>query len=659
MRKTIFALMILMLGFALVQGLLMADNNDDQETLSPPAGPIGPSEDVIAAPTIGPPGSMRDLVLHAGHREVQTMQIEKIEFRYIAPFSNLPLLIWPVEENKVQPFSRDLAEVSKWLRAHGNALGVNGFQTVFREITDWRGNEVWSFDLEREGLRLHRAHIDVHWRDGKLEGLFCSLPGPIHRFDRGGAANNTNLSDRVWFPVRRGTGWRDGSDAVLAIVNSQKAGPNIRTTYTHPSGELLSTVVSPAVTGAVPPPRTYNWTEYVVPDGTFPDQIDSDSQGNIWFSQPLDDQISIFDPVSETFDLVVTGDDDPDGLIVDRDDMVWSGLYRLNRGLGRVDAWTHDYTVFSPPYSNAQMAIPFQTCRGRVWVSDHMQNRVSEFDPSTQTWLGSYIMPTPACWVVDTTEDPRTENLYFTEYNVNQLGVMEPGGPIHEIAVSWGGPSFHVYSNGKVYYTLWTRSTLGAYEVSSGTNIEYDHPVANEYGGPVHLLSNGDVVVGSRNLGYVFIFRIATETFESYKIPTIYPGLKDGLRVDSNDVIWVTESFSNKIAKLEIDPITDLTMAVTGDCPGTVTITVSGATPGGQIAILFSPTTGSIRIPCGYDCGGRGLGLGSNMRFVTIAIADGNGEATVSGNAPAAACSGFLQAVDLQSCLTSGVEGLP
>ncbi len=541
--RSIIALLLFLLASALAQGALLPD--------------------------AGPPKSMRDLVLQAGHREILSLHIAYTEFHYLAPFSRLPFLLWPAEGSNEAPFEYERAGAEKWLEDHREALGAQGFHLVFREMSHWRGNEVWSFGLERAGRALHGAHIDVHWCDGRLQGLLCNLPGPIVRFVGETATSGAEDSNRVWYPVPRGTGWRDGADAVLALEKTEAAGPNIRTTYCRPSGELLATVVSPGSAGALPAPGSFQWTEYDLPTGIFPDQIDSDSQGLIWFSQPLNQQITFFDPVAETFDYVATPGAEPDGMIVDGQDMVWSGLYTGGRGLGRVEVNTNLYTVFPPPYGGALMAIPFSSSDGHIWVSDHEVNRMSEFDPAAESWVGTHTMPTPACWVVDSTEDPVAENLYFTEYNVNQLGMKQPGGPIEDIPVSAGGPAFAAYSHGRVYYTLWNRSALGAYDVVSGTNTEFSHPVANEGGGPMGLLSNGDVVVGSLNSGYVFIFRIADETWESYDIPTSNPGLKDGLHVDADDVIWITESGADKIAKLVIDDVVPppVTRLVTGPGP--------------------------------------------------------------------------------------------
>ena len=59
------------------------------------------------------------------------------------------------------------------------------------------------------------------------------------------------------------------------------------------------------------------------------------------------------------------------------------------------------------------------------------------------------------------------------------------------------------------------------------------------------------MVVGTRNRGYIVVFDPKTSTFADYVIPTANPGLKDGLTVAPDGVIWFTETLSaHKIAKL-------------------------------------------------------------------------------------------------------------
>lgn len=100
-----------------------------------------------------------------------------------------------------------------------------------------------------------------------------------------------------------------------------------------------------------------------------------------------------------------------------------------------------------------------------------------------------------------------------------------------------------------------------------------------------------------------------------------------------------------------------LSLSVSGACPGTITIDVSNATPGGSVAIVRGASTGSFTVP-GGPCVGTVLGLNSPILLVTL-TADGVGDASISGSAPAAACGAFLQAVDLSTCGTTNVASVP
>jgi len=102
-----------------------------------------------------------------------------------------------------------------------------------------------------------------------------------------------------------------------------------------------------------------------------------------------------------------------------------------------------------------------------------------------------------------------------------------------------------------------------------------------------------------------------------------------------------------------------LTIDRSGSCPGSNTVRVSNAGAGETVALLYAATTGNFEIPGGFTCAGTELGLGSTaLRIVATTSADADGFASFSGNAPASACGGFIQAVAATSCDTSNVEPL-
>jgi hypothetical protein len=92
-----------------------------------------------------------------------------------------------------------------------------------------------------------------------------------------------------------------------------------------------------------------------------------------------------------------------------------------------------------------------------------------------------------------------------------------------------------------------------------------------------------------------------------------------------------------------------------GSCPGSMTYTVSGATPFGKVAFMYARGTGS-QVLAGGPCGGTMLGLDSSVKLGGVISADAAGSASLSFNVPAGACGRFWgQALDVTTCGTTNV----
>lgn len=101
----------------------------------------------------------------------------------------------------------------------------------------------------------------------------------------------------------------------------------------------------------------------------------------------------------------------------------------------------------------------------------------------------------------------------------------------------------------------------------------------------------------------------------------------------------------------------DLSLTVTGTCPGQVTLSVSGATPNRIIKVFGHPAEGSTTL-AGGRCQGTTFGL-AGLRLLEAFNADANGDASVVRKTKAAHCGIFLQALDVGSCATSEVTNIP
>lgn len=99
-------------------------------------------------------------------------------------------------------------------------------------------------------------------------------------------------------------------------------------------------------------------------------------------------------------------------------------------------------------------------------------------------------------------------------------------------------------------------------------------------------------------------------------------------------------------------------LSIDATCPagGPIRISWEGATPGGQVAVIFARNTGSFTIPPQHPCAGTQLELGSNQIQIAFQGSAGSeGSRTLNSNAGSGACGGYLQLLDLSTCGTSNV----
>lgn len=81
-----------------------------------------------------------------------------------------------------------------------------------------------------------------------------------------------------------------------------------------------------------------------------------------------------------------------------------------------------------------------------------------------------------------------------------------------------------------------------------------------------------------------------------------------------------------------VAPTMELSSPVPGAAPGPNTLTLTGATPGARVVFLYALHSGGTRIP-GCDLQQNALQL-DNPQIIGTAIADGNGEATITRSVP-------------------------
>ena len=91
-------------------------------------------------------------------------------------------------------------------------------------------------------------------------------------------------------------------------------------------------------------------------------------------------------------------------------------------------------------------------------------------------------------------------------------------------------------------------------------------------------------------------------------------------------------------------------LAVSGICPGPMTITGTDFDPGERLALISAAGPGAVSLP-GGPCAGTMTGLSpAGLALRTVGFADGSGRYSLFPTIPPSACGAYLQMASLDRC---------
>ena len=119
----------------------------------------------------------------------------------------------------------------------------------------------------------------------------------------------------------------------------------------------------------------------------------------------------------------------------------------------------------------------------------------------------------------------------------------------------------------------------------------------------------------------------------------------------------VTNGPSDSLVGLLIVPAPVPTLSISGNCPGTLSVEVSNATPGGAVALASGTFEGPFTVPFGR-CAGTQIGLADPV-LITVLNADATGTLSVSRTVGAGPCGLLVQFLDVATCTPTAVATVP
>jgi len=271
-------------------------------------------------------------------------------------------------------------------------------------------------------------------------------------------------------------------------------------------------------------PNDGNFTVVNLPTpGAFPFRVTSDSEGRIWFTELLGNQIGYYDASSGKLQEygVPTEFAGPADLTFDSHGVLWF-TEAYNGSVAKFDPDSnrfveyHFSSIDPTQYVGSPVGISV-TRDGIVWVGDHGGNWIVELNVTSQhVTLYPTHFPPPQIYPISLVNDllvDRQGRVWFTEHGGNSIGYLDPEmEKMVEFSIPTGPISTALWlalaPNGDLWFTEWSSNKIGV--VHADLRVPLTFSVSGKHlslpvGGQASLslqLSSSQDFVGSGTYDY-------------------------------------------------------------------------------------------------------------------------------------------------------------
>jgi len=336
----------------------------------------------------------------------------------------------------------------------------------------------------------------------------------------------------------------------------------------------------------------YQMKQFHLPSGsTGPWSIASDSAGRIWVVEQGSNQLASFLPLTATFHeyRIPTPNSTAGSVTTDSNGNVWFTELTSNK-LGELKNGSSQIVEFKIPNGTATVSgLPQQlscgpsdavsTLQGEIWVLCLFSNQIVEFFPSNETFA-SFDLPVfqsgPAGLVFD-----HNGNFWFTAADANMIG----HGTVSQLQNNTSDGIEETAPQNATYTFNFQHATdlLGNSE-----NIKSSLPTPSGIalspdGNTLWITEHVDSSFDSYNIQTKSLDRFWTsQTNGDYGYSISFP---NGVAVDQNGNVWISEHYGNKIA--EYNPVSNSLTEYMVPCCGSSSAGVYTLTLGQNGTIWF------------------------------------------------------------------------
>jgi streptogramin lyase len=293
--------------------------------------------------------------------------------------------------------------------------------------------------------------------------------------------------------------------------------------------------------------------------------IGVDRSGNVWFTEKIGKNLTMFDPVTKAFTVYPLpaswGDVGPSRISFSPQGDIWFSIRRWAESveptniLGKFSLADNSYHR----YSLSARAVPEELLvdtDGIVWFLAPDENALYRFNPETNQ-LKHYVIPTMNAYPRAISLDKKGD-IWFAEANTNQLGRFTPAtAEFHEyqIPTPFANPGeITIDEQGRVWFVELTANRIGVFYPDWERFDEALIPTARGMPNAIKADANGNLWFLEYRGNKVGVFNPVAATFHEYDIPAFnsQPG---ALAIDhERGILWFTESNTEvkKLGRLSI-----------------------------------------------------------------------------------------------------------
>lgn len=283
--------------------------------------------------------------------------------------------------------------------------------------------------------------------------------------------------------------------------------------------------------------------------GASPNDVATDSQGNVWFTIPQLASIGKFNPQTRRFDeyRIPEAGALPNRIAVDQDGVIWFTDPQGNRVFS-FNPGRNSFKQYEIPTPQSVPGAIAASNKGAIWFTELVGNKIAGLNPESGEIIG-YPIPTPSSGPLSITVGDNG-NVWFTESVANKIGRLDAEG---RVITEFTPQDFQlnfptgiaIDGRGSVWFSEHGGNRITSMNPVDGSFRSY--PLENKSAFPYGVTIRDDNVWFVEHIGNAIgVLRTKDGSIDEYPIPTPNSNTQ-WITIDQSGNVWFAEASGNKL----------------------------------------------------------------------------------------------------------------